>query len=147
MKKIFLLSLLFILLTTTAYGANFYSGIKFQNTATDEYIVSWTSTGNQFKWISADTIGAAMTATGADAVTVTAGFGSSINAYDLVVTGGVWKHNQRYPTRMLKKLFLSLGSYTLTSEKSIHRHQVWPISDQAIKFGLTARLMTRQARV
>ena len=76
MKKIFLLSLLFILLTTTAYGANFYSGIKFQNTATDEYIVSWTSTGNQFKWISADTIGAAMTATGADAIVS-------------IVTGGV----------------------------------------------------------
>lgn len=46
-----LIFILIFFITNSAYGAYFYSGIKFQNEAQDGYIASWTSTGNQFKWL------------------------------------------------------------------------------------------------
>ena len=88
-RKLGLFLTIIIFTCTYAYGGTFhYSGIPFSNIAVDADMPIWDVSG-KWVWVSSNEFAAAMSATGADSITTTAGFGASINADDLVVTGTV----------------------------------------------------------
>ena len=120
-RKLGLFLTIIIFTCTYAYGGTFhYSGIPFSNIAVDADMPIWDVSG-KWVWVSSNEFAAAMSETGADSITTTAGFGASINADDLENDGGVLKTAAEIPhidvahTWPADQIFSAVGWTPLTS--------------------------------